>query len=126
MGIVPRELAKKYNLDVKVIQDKIGRDKWAPQKAQIRMKAQENVQEKINALTDKSLRTLEEIIDNEEAKHSDKIQAAKAILDVSGLKTQKQEITGANGEPLGVIKEYILPEEIKEIENHVNGVLGEP
>ena len=54
----------------------------------------QNVQDRIQNITNKALTTLEEIIENDTAKDADRVAASRAVLDISGLKTQKQEISG--------------------------------
>lgn len=61
----------------------------------------------------------------EKAKKGD-TSAYAIIRDTIGEKpTDKQEITGKNGEPLGVVKEYILPEEVKSFEEHYKKAIEE-
>lgn len=122
-GVPPRELAIKYKIKAKTIQDKAGHENWTTQKSSICKKIQENVTDRITKLTSLAFQNLELILNDDMAKYSDKIQAAKAILDVSGLKTQKQEITGAEGEALGIQKVFILPNEIKQMDEHIKGAL---
>lgn len=123
-GVPTRELAAKYNIEAKPIQDKAGHEKWATEKSLIYNNIHETVKDRITKLTDLAFTNLEDVLNDEEAAYKDKIQAAKAILDVSGFKTQKQEITGANGAPLGVVKEYILPEEVEKMKKHIKEVLN--
>jgi hypothetical protein len=54
----------------------------------------ENVEEKITSLTNLALETLREVINDPETKAVDKVSASRAILDISGLKSLKQEISG--------------------------------
>lgn len=122
-GITPRELAKKYKIKAKTISDKANEEFWVGEKSKISEKIRKKTALKILKLTDSALLNLEKILNDDFAKYSDKIQAAKAVLDVSGLKTQKQEITGKDGEPLGVVREYILPEEVKTFEQHYKEAL---
>lgn len=93
-GITPKDLAKKYKLTAKQISDKANKDKWTAEKAKICENIRETIQDKIKDLSNNALEVLNEVMNDPEAKDADKVSAAKAILDVSGLKTQKQEITG--------------------------------
>nr|DAJ74772.1 MAG TPA: hypothetical protein [Caudoviricetes sp.] len=52
------------------------------------------------------------------------VKAFEVIRDTIGEKpTDKQQITGANGEALIVQKEYILPEEIEKFKEHYKQAL---
>ena len=117
-GIVPKELAQKYNVLAKTITEKASKENWVDEKTRIFNNLQFDVEDYIKKLSKKALKQLEEVIDDKEADYKDKVSASRAILDVSGLKSSKQEITGKDGAPLSVQKEYILPEEVKEFEKH--------
>lgn len=93
-GCTPKELAEKYKIKAKTISEKACKENWTKEKTKIYKNLQEKLEDKIKNLTQKALKTLEEIMDNPDAENKDKVSASKAILDVSGLKTQKQEITG--------------------------------
>lgn len=92
-GATPKELAKKYSLTSQQISNKVKRDKWKLEKDQISHKTTKNVQDKIEALSNNALEVLSEVMNNPETENKDKVSAARAILDVSGLKSVKQEIT---------------------------------
>lgn len=85
-GATPKELEKKYNKSAKVIRQKACDDKWTVQKQIISNKVEQSVQERIVGLTTKALKTLEEILNTSEVE-ANKISAARAIIDVSGLKS---------------------------------------
>ena len=93
-GATPKDLAKKYKLTAKQVSDKANKDKWTAEKTEICENVRETIQDKIKDLSNNALEVLNEVMNDPEAKDADKVSAAKAILDVSGLKTQKQEITG--------------------------------
>lgn len=124
-GVTPQGLAKKYKLTVKQLSDKAYRDKWKDERAKIYEKTRENIQDKIQKYSNEAIEVLREVMKAPESKNLDKVSAAKALLDISGLKSSKQEITGANGEPFTIQKEYILPEEIKQFEEHYKNTVGE-
>lgn len=92
-GATPKELAKKYSLTSQQISNKVKRDKWKIEKDLISHKTTKNVQDKIQALSNNALEVLSEVMNNPETENKDKVSAARAILDVSGLKSVKQEIT---------------------------------
>lgn len=54
------------------------------------------------------------------------VKAFEIIRDTIGEKpTDKQEITGANGEPLGIKKIYVTPEQQKEIKEHIQKMIND-
>ena len=91
-GVTPKELASKYKVTAKQIHEKASKENWTTEKARICKNLQENVQERIKALTNLALDTLCEVIKADDSKYQDKVSASKAILDISGLKTQKHEV----------------------------------
>lgn len=91
-GVTPKELASKYKVTAKQIHEKASKENWTTEKARICKNLQENVQERIKALTNLALDTLCEVIKANDSKYQDKVSASKAILDISGLKTQKHEV----------------------------------
>ncbi len=93
-GVTPKELATKYNIKAKTIHDKACKEKWSEEKTIISKNVRENTELEIKRLTTKAISSLEKVLDDESAKNSDIVSACKAILDVSGLKTIKQELTG--------------------------------
>lgn len=124
-GVTPKQLAFKYKIKAKQISDKANSENWTNEKSKISEKIRENVKDKIIKLTDNALDTLEEIINDIDSKNSDRVSAAKAILDISGLKTLKQEITGKDGEPLSVQKIFITPKEQKAVKKHIQDVIND-
>lgn len=93
-GVTPQELADKYKLTAKQVSDKANKEKWVKIKAEISEKVREITQERLTSLSNLALDTLESLIKADETENNVKVSACKSILDVSGLKTQKQEITG--------------------------------
>lgn len=117
-GVTPKELAEKYNLTAKQISDKANEEKWVAQKAEISENVRDKVQIKIDNLTSLALKRLEEVLKDKKTKTSDLVAAIGKAIDISGLKMSKREITGKNGAPLTVQKEYILPEEVQQFKEH--------
>lgn len=93
-GVTPKELALKYKLNAKTIHEKASKESWVDEKASICKNVQEITQERIAGLTNLALDTLCEVINDSECKKDTKVQAAKALLDISGLKNSKQVIEG--------------------------------
>lgn len=91
-GVTPKELAAKYKIDINKIYNKIDNDSWAKEKTEINGNIRNDVQERIKNLTNLALQALESVINDPECKHTDKVAASRALLDVSGLKTQKHEL----------------------------------
>lgn len=96
-GATPKELASKYELEASTIHKKACRDKWTEEKESIKENLQSDIQERIKTFTDTALNALNKVLNDDKARQSDKIAAARAILDISGLKSQKIENTN-NGD----------------------------
>jgi hypothetical protein len=100
-GVTPKELAQKYDIKAKAIHEKASKESWVDEKesisASIIKNVQEITQEKIQSLTNLALDTLCEVINSPETEKNTKVSAAKAILDISGLKNSKQVIEGIEG-----------------------------
>lgn len=126
-GYKPDELAKKYGLTAKKISDKANKDKWVAEKSEIfenvRKKVEDDIQKNIERISNKAINRLENILDDDSAANKDVVAAAKAILDISGLKKSKQEITGKNGEQI-VQQIYATPEEYKKAIKHIQEVVS--
>ena len=122
--IPPRELAKKYKVKAKAISDKANEEGWKEEKSKISENVRINVEEEITEGTNEAVRYLREVINNEEETTKDRIAAAKGLLDVSGLKSSKQEITGKDGAALAVQKIYVTPQMQKEAEDFTKELLN--
>ena len=100
-GVTPKELAEKYDIKAKTIHEKASKESWVDEKeninASICKNVQEVTQERIQSLTNLALDTLCNVINDEKTEKNTKVQAAKAILDISGLKNSKQVIEGIEG-----------------------------
>lgn len=92
-GVTPKQLAEKYKLTAKQISDKVNHEGWVKEKAEISEKVREITQERLTSLSNLALDTLESLIKADETENNVKVSACKAILDVSGLKTQKVELS---------------------------------
>lgn len=106
-GVTPKELAEKYKITAKQIHDKAFRDSWVAEKTSISEKTRESVQNRIKELTDLALETLCNVINDPESDNKDKVSASKAILDVSGLKSLKQEVSGISGVSVVINREAV-------------------
>lgn len=111
-GVTPKELAQKYHLKAKQISDKANEEKWVAEKAKISENLRIDVQERIKDLTNQALDALCNVINDPECKNTDKVSAAKAILDVSGLKSIKQDVTGIDGVSVVINREAVQVESL--------------
>ncbi len=111
-GVTPKELAQKYHLKAKQISDKANEEKWVAEKAKISENLRIDVQERIKDLTNQALEALCDVINDPECKNADKVSAARAILDVSGLKSLKQDITGIDGVSVVINREAVQVESL--------------
>ena len=92
-GVRPAELAKKYKTTSSAIRSKANREKWGECKATICDNTQQNVEERIKTLSNVALDVAESVMVDPESSNKDKLTAAKIVIDVSGLKIVKQEVT---------------------------------
>ena len=123
-GCNPKELAEKYDISAKAITEKASKENWVDEKARISNNLQFCVEDYIKDLSKKALKQLEEVIDDTKADYKDKVSASRAILDVSGLKSSKQEITGKDGSAL-IQKVYVSEKEIEFTDTHIDSVINE-
>lgn len=123
-GCNPKELAQKYDIPAKTITEKASKENWVDEKARIFNNLQFCVEDYIKDLSKKALKQLEEVIDDTKADYKDKVSASRAILDVSGLKSSKQEITGKDGSAL-IQKVYVSEKEIEFTDTHIDSVINE-
>ena len=109
-GVTPKELSGKYKITAKSIHEKASKENWVDEKASICKNVQEDVQERIKELTNLALETLRSVINDPESKSQDKVSASRAILDVSGLKSLKQEVTGVSIPSVVINREAVIVE----------------
>lgn len=91
-GATPKELALKYKIKAKTISEKACKEKWTAEKAKICKNLQKTIKDKIDSFTNNALEILNAVMNDPESKNADKVSAAKAILDISGLKNLKQDV----------------------------------
>lgn len=120
-GCTPKELAIKYKIKAKKISDKAYDDNWKEEKAKISENIRESTEDRIKGLTNKAFDALEQVLDDEKAENKDKVAAAKAIIDVSGLKKDKKELTG----DLNVQKVFVTPEMHQATLEHIKQVIND-
>ena len=95
-GVKPCVLAKKYKTTSNTIRSKASKENWKKEKNAISNNVQQNVEGRINSLTNKAFNALEQVLDDPNAKHQDKVAAARAVIDVSGLKKENNTNTNKN------------------------------
>lgn len=103
-GVTPKELAEKYNVAAKTIHEKASKEGWVIEKTSISKNLQEKTEEQIKAITQLALRRLEGVLNDENIKTNDLVSAIGKALDISGLKSFKQEIDMADSLSINVIK----------------------
>ncbi len=124
LGVTPKELAKKYGLDSKTIHEKASKENWTEEKARICKNLQVHTQEQVQRITLLALKRLEDVLTEDMVKTSDLVNAIGKALDISGLKTSKQELTGKDGSAL-IQKVYVSAKDIQNTDEHIDGVINE-
>ena len=109
-GVTPKDLAQKYKVSGKTIREKASKEGWVAEKTMICNNVQQDVQSRIKGLTNLALDTLVEVINDIETEKNVKVSACKAILDISGLKSLKQDITGIEGVSVVINREAVQVE----------------
>lgn len=122
-GCTPKELAEKYGIKAKAVSDKATKEGWTAEKSQICVNIRKSTEEQIENITNLALRRLEDVLTSESVKDSDLINAIGKAIDISGLKSEKKEITGKNGTPL-VQKVFVSSEQKKEALEHIEGFIN--
>lgn len=123
-GAFPKELAAKYNITAKQISDKANKEKWVAAKAEICEKVREKAESQLDRITNLALERLEEVLTMDLIKTNDLIAAIGKAIEISGLKSSKQEITGKDGAPLVEKVRYVTPKEYKEVKKHIQEMIN--
>lgn len=121
-GATPKELAKKYKLTAKQVSNRATREKWTNENEQIRANVSKNIQSKIQELSNNALEVLCEVMNHPDTEDKDKVSAARAILDVSGLKSIKQEI---KADVESVVKHDVSDAKIEKVIRKIDGLADE-
>lgn len=87
-GITPKDIAVKYGLTAKQVSDKAHKEGWVKEKTEIVENVRKNIQDQISRITNKALKRLENVLDNEDIKVNDLVSAIGKALDISGLKAE--------------------------------------
>lgn len=89
-GKKPIELAKKYKVAAKTISNRASEENWQGTRGKIQEEIQSNFEKEILEGTALAIKTLLEVARTAE-RDSDRVSAAKGLLDISGLKKEKRE-----------------------------------
>ena len=92
-GVAPKELAAKYNINASAIHTKFNKDGTSRKLRELTSNLSDEIRDKIDKATTIAIRRLTEMLESAETKDADLVAATRAILDVSGLKSQKLETT---------------------------------
>lgn len=95
-GATPKELAEKYDIEINKIYKKVENDKWAAELREIKANIGKSIQEQVTRITNKALRRLENVLDNEDIKVNDLVSAIGKALDISGLKAETLNVAESN------------------------------
>jgi hypothetical protein len=98
-NIKPGDLAIKYGMTETQVYGYINRNELRAKKerlnSKIESKLESNITDRISKLSDKVIKTLEDIIDNSN-NESNRLKACESILNISGLKKLVTENTNKN------------------------------
>lgn len=123
-GVTAKELAVKYKIKARSITDKAYIEKWNEEKTIISENIRDKVEKRVEHITNLALERLEGILLDEDVKTGDLVQAIGKAIDISGLKSSKQELTGKDGSAL-VQKVFISAKEKTETDNHIDSVIND-
>lgn len=92
-GATPRELEEKHKIKAARISERASREDWQQEKANKSKEIASNFEAEIKKGTEVAIRTL--LLEAEcSERAADRISAAKGLLDISGLKSEKRELSG--------------------------------
>ena len=123
-GVTAKELAVKYKIKARSITDKAYIEKWNEEKTIISENIRDKVEKRVEHITNLALERLEGILLDEDVKTGDLVQAIGKAIDISGLKSSKQELTGKDGSAL-IQKVFISAKEKTETDNHIDSVIND-
>lgn len=123
-GCKPDELSKKYKVDIEKLYNKIDNSGWNKEKTELQGNIRNKIETDIKDGSQEAVRYLRGVVSDENQETRDRISAAKGLLDISGLKSSKQEITGKDGSAL-IQKVYVSEKETEFTDNHIDSVINE-
>lgn len=131
-NLKPKDIAKKYGYTAKQIRDMVVYYGWAKELKEknslklvkIRQKLENADEAEIAKIKADgrliALNTLVEVMSDETAKKSDRVNAANGFLRVTGDLTQTQNITGS----IQQNTKYVLPEEWQDVNKHIDDFIN--
>lgn len=90
-GIPPRELAKKYEITAQSISDRACRDKWRKEKNKKCEEIAKTYEKETEQCVNLAITRLIELLQKDDIRDNDLVNAIGKALDISGLKAQKLE-----------------------------------
>ena len=123
-GCKPDEVSKKYKVDIEKLYNKIDNSGWNKEKMELQGNIRNKIETDIKDGSQEAVRYLRGVVSDENQETRDRISAAKGLLDISGLKSSKQEITGKDGSAL-IQKVYVTEKETEFTDNHIDSVINE-
>lgn len=90
-GEKPSYIAANTGVEFSEIASKIKKEKWVQKRELLREKMEGLFEKKLERLAQKAFEQLEDILSDETASSTSKMQAAKTIIDIAGLKKDKKE-----------------------------------
>ena len=90
-GEKPSAIAAKCGINYSELASKIKSGKWVQKRNMLREKIEGLMEKRLERLAQMAFEQLEEILTDESASATSKMQAAKTIIDIAGLKKDKKE-----------------------------------
>ena len=90
-GEKPSKIALEVGIEFSELASKIKKEKWGQKRAELRETMESLFEKRLERLAQKAFEQLEDILSDETASSTAKMQAAKTIIDVAGLKKDKKE-----------------------------------
>ena len=85
-------IAEKEGVEYAELVSKIKKEKWAKKREFLKEQIEGLLEKKLERLAQKAFEQLEDILSDESATCASKMQAAKTIIDIAGLKKDKKEV----------------------------------
>lgn len=131
-NLQPREIAEKYGYTAKQVTDLAYRYNWSRERKEKNSTKLDKIRQRLESADEAeiakikadgrliALNTLVEVMSDETAKNSDRVNAANGFLKVTGDLTQTQNIKGN----IQQSTRYVLPEEWEEVNKHIENFIN--
>ena len=128
-NLKPKDIGEKYGLTAKRVSEMANYYGWTKEKKENNARISKKIQKKLELSYDEqiakiktdgriiALNTLVEVMTDEEARKSDRVNAANGFLRVTGDQTQTQNITGT------IQKVFVTEEMKKSADNYIDEIL---